>query len=571
MASPLETITGMVSPAILKKVDRLFRNDNTGVWSEILQNAWRAGATRVDISIEQTEPEGCIVSVEDDGLGITNFQDLVTLGESGWDERTEAKEDPAGMGFYSLCRSDVEVSSGSRQVKISPLVFLGKERAQVENLNPPLAGTKIRFSRASNKETMTTALRQAVEFYPVEVRLNREPLPRHDFLDGALYRELIDGIEVGFATGFTRSFSHWHDHNWNFYGVRIEQSELKISGILLSEDQLIPQTICARFNVLDTARIKLQLPDRKAIIEDEFFKQFQLKARAAAYRFVETLGRHTLAYGNWQEAAELGINLPDAACLLRTWHARPQDDSTDEFFGTSEVRLLADTSRVILVDRDLPNAHTFEAALHCGAVLQGELFREEPQFQGYSWYDIRPRIVDAAVCMDGVLYEDWPENADRPDKIAVEITLKDAHSERQLQLEALIHVDSELAIWSGPCFVAVKNSPWDNDQLTGPFCVTGFIINATFCASDDSESDSWDTQHDHYAEEVQREVNRYFRGPKATLMAILRGAIDYGADQLADQIGVQEIRFTRSNDGSRAWKVELFDSHDANKAPAILQ
>lgn len=562
MTTHLETITGMVSPAVLGKADRLFRNDDTGVWSEILQNARRAGATLVEISIEQVEPEECFITVQDNGSGIANFQQLLTLGESGWDEITETREDPAGMGFFSLCRSEIQVSSGSRRVTISPSVFLGKERAQVQELDPPIAGTRIRFSRVSSKDKLTRALHESAEFCPIEVRLQGEPLPRHDFLEGALYREMIDGIEVGFAPVFPYGFSNWYDHNWNFYGVRIQQAQLKLSGVLLSADQVTPETICARFNVLETARIKLQLPDRKAIVEDEFFKEFQRKASAAAYRFVQTLGRHVLPYRNWRDAAALGITLPEATCILLMWHAKPQDDSTDQFFGTSEPRLLTDTSNVVLVDRNLPNAHTFEAALECGATVNGDLYMEEPQFEGYSWYNKRPKMVNVEILIDNQSYADWSQSVNpRPDKIEVEITFEQSHSESQFLVPALIHVDSDV-IGQGPSFVAVKNSPWDNEQLAGPFSVTEFIINATFCPSDDAESDSWETQRDNYTEEVQREVNQYFRGPKATLMAILRGAIDYGADHLAEQLGIREIRFVRPADGSRAWKVELLNNSE---------
>src|SRR5262249_42074334 len=154
---------------LLEKADRLFRNDDNGVWTEILQNSRRAGATIVDISIEQTTPETCIVTVQDNGHGIVDFQQLLTLGSSGWDEKTESREDPAGMGFFSLCRSEVEVSSGSRYAKLAPAVFLGKEQACVEHVNPPVEGTRIRFTRSSTKDALSGALRRETEFYPVEV------------------------------------------------------------------------------------------------------------------------------------------------------------------------------------------------------------------------------------------------------------------------------------------------------------------------------------------------------------------------------------------------------------------
>ena len=105
----------------------------------------------------------------------------------------------------------------------------------------------------------------------------------------------------------------------------------------------------------------------------------------------------------------------------------------------------------------------------------------------------------------------------------------------------------------------MRQSPWDNDDLAGPFSVTDFLVCATFCASDDwGESDSWQTQKDAYDEDIERRVNAYFRGPKASLMAILRTAIEWEADRLAEQLGVVEIRFTRST--AHVWNAELIRS-----------
>src|ERR1700694_503751 len=205
MNSPKETIGGAVGRGILMKADRLFRNDDVGIWIEVLQNARRAGATLIEVTIEGAEPgsNSCVLTIEDNGSGIGDFQNLLTLGDSGWDSATLAAEDPAGMGFFALCHSGVEVHSGARAVMIGPDVFLGAAEAQVVKTNQLVAGTLLKFSRASTKDALIAALRGVTEFCPVEVRLNGEPLPRHDFLEGALCREVIDGIEVGFGTYFT--------------------------------------------------------------------------------------------------------------------------------------------------------------------------------------------------------------------------------------------------------------------------------------------------------------------------------------------------------------------------------
>jgi hypothetical protein len=126
-----DVISAAFHPGILDKADRLFRNDDEGIWIELLQNARRAGATGVDVSIEEyaSDTGACTVTVQDNGRGIDDFQKLLTLGCSGWAAETQAREDPAGMGFFSLCRCTVEVHSGYGLVRISPAVFLGKAEA----------------------------------------------------------------------------------------------------------------------------------------------------------------------------------------------------------------------------------------------------------------------------------------------------------------------------------------------------------------------------------------------------------------------------------------------------------
>src|SRR5579872_1508238 len=101
MNQTTHTIRAAVSRGILSKADRLFKNDNVGIWIEVLQNARRAGATLIEVTIEDAEPgsNSCVLTVKDNGSGIENFQNLLTLGDSGWDSATQAVEDPAGMGF----------------------------------------------------------------------------------------------------------------------------------------------------------------------------------------------------------------------------------------------------------------------------------------------------------------------------------------------------------------------------------------------------------------------------------------------------------------------------------------
>ena len=89
----MQTIQAQVSKKLLTKSSRLFTGTLEGRIIEILQNARRAHATEVKI----TNREGLVI-IEDNGCGIDDFQKLLDLGNSGWDEKLEAGEDPAGVG-----------------------------------------------------------------------------------------------------------------------------------------------------------------------------------------------------------------------------------------------------------------------------------------------------------------------------------------------------------------------------------------------------------------------------------------------------------------------------------------
>jgi hypothetical protein len=556
MKSDNQTVRGTVNPALLTKADRLFLNDDRGIFVELLQNARRAGATAVHVSIEDIPCESgtARITVLDNGRGIENFQSLLTLGGSDWSSSTQQKEDPAGMGFFSLCRSEVEVHSGFQCVRISPAVFLGQAEASVEPAEQLVAGARISFTRSSTSTALGAALGRVAEFCPLEVRLGEKTLLRHDFLEGALHREWIDGIEVGFSHQFKWSNRHFdsHEPNWNFYGACVYHGFDKFPGLLGLTDDGSPTQLYVRFNVLETGRVKLQLPDRRGVIQDEFLAAFKQKARAAAYRCFQGRKEHALPYKHWKEAKQLGVELPEAACLLQSWHARPADCNEPPIFGYPETVRVQDTSNVILIDPDLPSTHTLEGALHSGTIIDGVLFEEKHEFAGYTWYDGLRRVTDIEVFVDGILYDEWSRPG-RPKQIELELTvLHSGEEESTIRLPALIHVGPDVGQID---FLAIEESPWDNDELNGPFCPIAFLMWATFSASDDA--DLWETQRDQYQDEVEREINRYFRGPKATLLALLHEAFDWNANQLLRELGVTEVRFTRQSPDQFAWEIEL--------------
>lgn len=554
-----QSIRGQISPAILDKVNRLFRNDDAGVWIELLQNARRAGASIVSVEITESDQQ-CRIVVTDNGSGIQDFQNLLTLGASDWNPAVVKLEDPAGMGFFALCHSEVEIHSGRNRTTLTPEVFLGRTEAEVFETEETIAGTRIRLTRASSKAHLVAALQRVAEFGSIEVRLDGEIFSRHDFLEGAEHREWIDGVEIGIGASFRWNWSY-NDDNWSFYGARLRHPFHCPEGWLTCDERGRWSTtpLNVRFDVRDTSALKLQLPDRRAIVEDECFRSFERKVLTAVYRFLQTQERHALPFRNWKEAQDLGVVLPEAAPILTTWHAAPQDEFFDPIFESPQTVLLDDVADVLLVEEGIPDPHTFEGALATGGTLGSVLYREERAFRGYRWYDQLPRLANTVVRIDGAPHDRCVRDGQkRPMHIEIEATISNPGSgERTVILPALIHVDSESI--NEPVFAVVADSPWDGADRTHPFSVADFLIWATFSSSDDfGESDSWETQREGYQDDVERMVSEYFGGARAALLAVLARSIPWDAHIYLDQLGIDEIRFRRG-DSRRIWNVEIMD------------
>src|ERR1035437_4519503 len=99
---------------LLRNQRYAFSNKYTLV-SELMQNARRAGATRVEV---EYNADAKLLTVFDDGAGIKDFQKLLTLHESGWNEATCWQEQPFGIGFSKCLYSATRcvVSSGDKRI-----------------------------------------------------------------------------------------------------------------------------------------------------------------------------------------------------------------------------------------------------------------------------------------------------------------------------------------------------------------------------------------------------------------------------------------------------------------------
>ena len=126
-----EIICAKVSERLLTKASRLFTGTLDGRIIEILQNARRAGATEVRI----TNKNG-FVTVEDNGSGIEDFQRLLDLGGSGWDEQLEAGDGTSAKFIFNINNLEEVLQMGDLPDNLDKIIFGKKdENIALESLD----------------------------------------------------------------------------------------------------------------------------------------------------------------------------------------------------------------------------------------------------------------------------------------------------------------------------------------------------------------------------------------------------------------------------------------------------
>ena len=291
---PPSVIRARVHDDAIGRVTRMFAATLTDIFAETLQNARRAGATRVRVTVAAAPDAGPpTVTVADDGDGIADACVLLSFGENGWSEDLVRREDAAGMGFLSLARRGCTVSSRPRsadgatapgwRVDLAPAHFLGEAAAEVlpDDAAPWPSGAAIAFRTTGieNADTVRGALGAAARHYPLPVVFEHAPhtptggetLERRAFLDGAVHAELWKGLAFGVFKDRRPGFN---DPDLNFHGHTV-------SVRLPAVETVAGAHWTVRADLEDCPELELVLPARKEAVETPFLGAMRDAARLA--------------------------------------------------------------------------------------------------------------------------------------------------------------------------------------------------------------------------------------------------------------------------------------------------
>ena len=494
------TIQASVHQDAISRVSGFFNASTREILNELLQNARRSGATRVNVTLEDQ-----YITVADDGEGISNAQAILSFGQSEWDSGKAGNEHPAGMGLYSLARRE-EIIIRSRyrdqptwQVTLTPDHFVGKLSAPVVEIpegqeNP---GTRITFTKSLKTEfwlDQKIVIQDAAKNYPLPVYLNEERVEQEDFLKDAIYTEEWEGIRIGVYQGA-------NSRNMNFHGIVV--IEPKLASV-----RSIASVWTAQVDVLDCPHLELTLPARREVVENPFMDRLRTTCKAAIYRAMSLQSEPVDVPKTAQtEAEEMGIVLPDASRKLQPW--KPNEAQDDNFRKNKLPREKLKDDAIIM---ELYTSPADQQALARAAQLNNTMERfMEPDndLRGYTWYDQMTRATQLTIAItDQGFPRDLERNRRlelrlpnrRPDEITFAVQTTDQDGNHQ---EILLPTD--LAFENSEEEYSDENRPLvtQNSQITVQELVD-LMTRAYFKPSEDTDSDSLETQQANCEAQYER-------------------------------------------------------------------
>ena len=302
-----QTICAKVNPRLLTKADRLFIGSVDGRIIEILQNARRAGATEVRISSKDD-----LITVCDNGSGIEDFQKLLDLGGSGWDEKLEAGEDPAGVGLFSLAPKEVTIISGSRQTVIDKDGWTGKP-VEVTETAEVVKGTILKF-RDEQPWGMEVVEKHAV-FAGIRVIVDGKYCHQMAFCSSDAAHHENPGCTIEVTDEISKYHRDWSSSCYydrvlvNFHGQVVQLDDWSSKS---------RQGLTILVDIADQTDIRLMLPARTRLVENQAFEQLKAAIELEYYKYFQKQKTHNLHYDEYLRAKELGIELPEAEPQYQT-------------------------------------------------------------------------------------------------------------------------------------------------------------------------------------------------------------------------------------------------------------
>ena len=506
------TISASIHQSAISRVPDFFNATIADIFTELLQNSRRAGASRIDVTWD-----GSSLTVADDGCGIPDPAVLLAFGESSWEDGRVGAEHPAGIGIYSLARHPVRIASGSPggsgwAISLEPDHFTGLKAAPLSPADRDSGGTTVTLDWHTDPKD---ALQNACRFLPIPVTWNGEELQQASLAAGAVATEEWRGLRLSVHRNNGRT------PRLNFHGVLLQTDRLPTVPDLNSR-------WIAEADVRHCPELRLTLPARKELVETPFLDEMAEAGYRAIYRAMrDQCSQVDVPYQVQQHAASLGISLQDARRRLRPWQAEHADYNAYE--PLREYQQLPDSPLVMDCELPVPDQTALDHRAK-ETELQDRLFQGNADLAGYGWYEALTKITGMSIdahygeetqSMTGRKRGGREREAlpsQRPD--AITITL---HCENPFRGRHDLQLDTDLAFLPDSADEYIDDRTpvvTAGSELTaGELCE--YLEQAYFEPSDDAGADAYDTQADYFRTDALRVARRLLQPPdEATINAL---------------------------------------------------
>lgn len=338
-------------------------------------------------------------------------------------------------------------------------------------------------------------------------------MKRDKFLQTALYRYIWHGLEIGVVNS-------WESSQFNFYGLIVKQG--------LSQIQFVEGSkFGVRVEVINAPELKLVLPARKEVVNNQFFQALQQECYRTMYRYIATLDFHQLPFEKWQQAIVLGVNLPEAEQRLKLYE--PARANENNYFPAKREAIEAN-ALIVSAYLSPPQAQTFWRGFK-QTNLDYVLYQPEAQYQGYCWYDNLPTLSEIAFSLekDGQVQSleagQKLLSCDRPDTIWVRgtVTYPDRKIEQlQFRTDVTFHEDED----SLSCDLIDVTIFVNKDSEISVTELTHLIEASFFNPNDDIEADSYYTQRKDFMETATEMAAEILLSTEAALTERIQLVVD---------------------------------------------
>ena len=489
----------------------MFNASAETIFTELLQNARRSGATCVDITLRKLESDQTAVTLCDNGTGIDDPQNLLAYGENGWSAETVKNEDAAGMGFACLARAGCTMSSRTSKhpgwiTTLTPDVFAGETPAIVTTIPENMAtGTTVRFTLKTGGGTLFRAIEKTALYYPVTVRVKREwkenekhtALQQENFLKDCTTIKEWRGLKLG----ITVNKGDYRAKNLNFYGHTIAVSLPRINSLNDTRWNV-------KIDVDHCTDLELVLPARQEIIQGIFLEEIKLKAKETLYQTMLAhinTGNAYLCYKDYQNAKSMKIDFPEPPQRLNEW--LPDDYNGEQ---PTSIQTLPDNAFLINPNAERPDQHTLYQSLQKVA-MESKAFTCDNRYTGYKWYDNLDKITEWKNAINindqitdiGTLKYEKVTTLSRQKELplSLKVTFKKGESNPFYKVLPapiiLFFHDYDIPYSEGAILLGNKDD-WTTDKLTN------ILTDAYFTFNEDWDANSWEEQQKEF------ETNMFF-------------------------------------------------------------